>query len=203
MRPILCVWHVASWSSGSCQQDTREGEVSYKPGSKVSMLSLDKSLHWSQAQGLVGEAIKVTLHDCLACSGCVTSAETVLLESQSGSEVMSKLRQASNPDADGGCSSPVVVVSLSPQSIAALAGKHNMLSLTFCQCCPWNDQAIFFLNVFAGAVFYDMGFQETFSCLSRWFRWQGAAAVLDVRDGRDLALLETAAEFIERYRTGL
>ena len=30
-----------------------------------------------------GEAVKVSLSDCLACSGCVTSAETVLLEAQS------------------------------------------------------------------------------------------------------------------------
>ena len=28
------------------------------------------------------QAVKVTLHDCLACSGCVTSAETVLLQHQ-------------------------------------------------------------------------------------------------------------------------
>jgi iron only hydrogenase large subunit-like protein len=27
---------------------------------------------------------QVTLHDCLACSGCVTSAEAVLLQSQVG-----------------------------------------------------------------------------------------------------------------------
>ena len=29
--------------------------------------------------------VKVTLHDCLACSGCVTSAEAILLQSQVGS----------------------------------------------------------------------------------------------------------------------
>jgi iron only hydrogenase large subunit-like protein len=27
--------------------------------------------------------VKVSLHDCLACSGCITSAETVLIEQQS------------------------------------------------------------------------------------------------------------------------
>ncbi len=35
--------------------------------------------------------MKVTLQDCLACSGCVTSAETVLLEHQSIAEFTSKL----------------------------------------------------------------------------------------------------------------
>ena len=37
-------------------------------------------------------AIKVSLQDCLACSGCVTSAETVLLEHQSIGELRSKLQ---------------------------------------------------------------------------------------------------------------
>ena len=36
--------------------------------------------------------VKVSLHDCLACSGCVTSAETVLLESQSVDEVWARLQ---------------------------------------------------------------------------------------------------------------
>lgn len=37
-------------------------------------------------------AIKVSLQDCLACSGCVTSAETVLLEHQSIGELRAKLQ---------------------------------------------------------------------------------------------------------------
>lgn len=56
--------------------------------------------------------VKVSLHDCLACSGCVTSAETVLLQNQSVGELAAKLTE---PGA-------VVVVSVSPQSRASLAG---------------------------------------------------------------------------------
>ncbi len=37
-------------------------------------------------------AVKVTLQDCLACSGCVTSAETVLLEHQSVAELRTRLQ---------------------------------------------------------------------------------------------------------------
>ncbi len=37
-------------------------------------------------------AVKVTLQDCLACSGCVTSAETVLLEHQSVGELRTRLQ---------------------------------------------------------------------------------------------------------------
>jgi len=56
--------------------------------------------------------VKVSLNDCLACSGCVTSAETVLLENQSVGELSARLTE---PGA-------VVVVSVSPQSRASLAG---------------------------------------------------------------------------------
>jgi len=57
-------------------------------------------------------AVKVSLNDCLACSGCVTSAETVLLQHQSLQEFVAR---CADPDA-------IVVVSISPQSRASLAG---------------------------------------------------------------------------------
>jgi len=57
--------------------------------------------------------VKISLHDCLACSGCVTSAETVLLEQQSVDQFQQML---SDPGKE-------VVVTLSNQSIASLA--HN------------------------------------------------------------------------------
>lgn len=56
-------------------------------------------------------AVKISLHDCLACSGCVTSAETVLLEQQSIDQFQHML-------ADPG---KEVVVTLSNQSLASLA----------------------------------------------------------------------------------
>mmetsp|Transcript_21642 Transcript_21642/g.47546 ORF Transcript_21642/g.47546 Transcript_21642/m.47546 type:complete len:498 (-) Transcript_21642:300-1793(-) len=58
------------------------------------------------------EPVKINLQDCLACSGCVTTAETILLEQQSTGEFMSKL---------GDVSDTHVVVSISPQSRASLA----------------------------------------------------------------------------------
>ncbi|KAF6264183.1 iron hydrogenase [Scenedesmus sp. NREL 46B-D3] len=62
------------------------------------------------------QAIKVSLNDCLACSGCVTSAETVLLQHQSLKEFVSK---CGDPDT-------IVVVSVSPQSRASLAALHGL-----------------------------------------------------------------------------
>ena len=62
------------------------------------------------------DPVKVTLSDCLACSGCITSAETVLLEAQSADEFKAQLRAAAM---SGG--RRAVVVSISPQSRASLA----------------------------------------------------------------------------------
>jgi len=59
---------------------------------------------------------KITLNDCLACSGCITSAESVLITQQSVGELMSWL--AANKEAGG---SKALVVSLSPQCWASVA----------------------------------------------------------------------------------
>lgn len=104
--------------------------------------------------------MKVSLHDCLACSGCVTSAETVLLQHQSLEEFTARLR-------DPACT---VVVSLSSQSIVSLATAYGMH--------PGDCAARL-----TGAL-----------------KASGVAAVFDITWARDVALLETAAEFIDRYR---
>ena len=67
-----------------------------------------------QQTQLSGDAVKVSLQDCLACSGCVTSAETVLLEHQSTGELIAALQ-----------SDKTVIVSVSPQSRASLGLLHN------------------------------------------------------------------------------
>lgn len=70
----------------------------------------------SQVEGEKAVA-KVTLNDCLACSGCVTSAETVLIEQQSMNEL---LRALQDPETDA------VVGILSPQSIASFAAHLGL-----------------------------------------------------------------------------
>ncbi|KKY38340.1 putative cytosolic fe-s cluster assembly factor nar-1 [Diaporthe ampelina] len=77
---------------------------------------------------------KISLTDCLACSGCVTSAEAVLVSLQSHNEVLSVLDAAPalkvrGPDASGrfsvdGLGDPnakLFVASVSPQTRASLA----------------------------------------------------------------------------------
>jgi iron only hydrogenase large subunit-like protein len=70
------------------------------------------------------EEAKISLNDCLACSGCVTSAETVLIAMQHGDELLKALSNR-----NGRC----FVVSLSSQSRASLASKWGMNSMQVCQ----------------------------------------------------------------------
>ena len=112
-----------------------------------------------QQTQLSGDSVKVSLQDCLACSGCVTSAETVLLEHQSTGELLSALQ-----------SGKTVILSVSPQSRASLA------------------------------VFYGLSPSETAGKLTYFLKSLGARFILDTSASRDIALLETAQEFIARYK---
>lgn len=73
---------------------------------------------------------QISLTDCLACSGCVTSAEAVLISLQSHEEVLSTLNnhpsllpeQVQNADGNG----RVFVASVSPQTRASLAAVYGV-----------------------------------------------------------------------------
>ncbi|CAI5509062.1 unnamed protein product [Closterium sp. Naga37s-1] len=144
-------------------------------------------------QGREGEAVKVTLHDCLACRcvaplllvasrGCVTTAETVMLEQQSahhmlhhlphpGAHVDSAGQTGQGGDGgQGGEGRKVVVVSLSPQSRAALAAHYKITPL------------------------------QAFRKLTLFLHSLGVAAVFDTSASRDVALIEACHEFVCAFR---
>ncbi|CAJ0963888.1 unnamed protein product, partial [Mesorhabditis belari] len=60
-------------------------------------------------------AVKVTLNDCLACSGCITSAETVLIDAQSLTSLLNGIAKSS-----------LSVVSVSPQSVCSIAAQRRI-----------------------------------------------------------------------------
>lgn len=61
-------------------------------------------------------AVKLSLQDCLACSGCVTTAETMLLQHQSTDELLEKL----------GTQGVTVIATVSHQSRASLAAAYDL-----------------------------------------------------------------------------
>jgi iron only hydrogenase large subunit-like protein len=59
----------------------------------------------------------VSLNDCLACSGCVTSAETVLIQEQSYQKLLDRIMSNNKED--------LIVVCISPQSVASVTSFLN------------------------------------------------------------------------------
>jgi len=61
------------------------------------------------------DPVKASIADCLACSGCVTTAETVLVEEQHSLEALRELVQAQNNS-----DAPLIAVTVSPAAWADL-----------------------------------------------------------------------------------
>ncbi|KAG7222842.1 hypothetical protein INR49_016052, partial [Caranx melampygus] len=117
------------------------------------------------------EKAKITLNDCLACSGCITSAESVLITQQSHEELFKVLRN--NKVREGYANATeqkVVVVSVSPQSRASLAAHFNLSS------------------------------SETGRRLTSYFKSIGVHHVFDTGFSRTFSLLESQREFVERLQ---
>lgn len=115
---------------------------------------------------------KITLNDCLACSGCITSAESVLVSQQSSEELYKVLNENVRRQKEG-CEADqnLVVVSLSPQTRASIAAK------------------------------YKLSIEETALKLTGFFKNLGVDYVFDTTFARNFSLIESAKEFLERYKT--
>lgn len=114
--------------------------------------------------GVVTKVSDISLSDCLACSGCITSAESVLVQQQNYEELFKVINEAKTSKGIA----KDVVVTLSLQSIAALAHK------------------------------YEMDTQETAERLASFFVSLGCDAVYDLNLARHLALVESYREFKQR-----
>jgi hypothetical protein len=120
----------------------------------------------------------VSLNDCLACSGCVTSAETVLIQEQSYEKLLERLQRLQAGTSHDDDDDVVVVVCLSPQSVASIAHLLSAHGPTPC------DAAAAFLYL-AGAL-----------------KRAGVRYVVDASAGGDVALVEAAEEYLHRHRRG-
>lgn len=77
------------------------------------------------------EMLKITLQDCLACSGCVTSAETMLVTSQSKEELIAILdsqKLAVSGSAIADAVRRAMIVTISEQSISSVAAHLGITS---------------------------------------------------------------------------
>ncbi|EGW04386.1 cytosolic iron-sulfur assembly component 3 [Cricetulus griseus] len=112
---------------GPSQNCIKPVKVDKKPGSGIAKIHIEDDGSYLQVnpdgrtQKL--EKAKVSLNDCLACSGCVTSAETVLITQQSHEE-LKRVLDANKVAAPS--QQRLVVVSVSPQSRASLAARFQL-----------------------------------------------------------------------------
>ncbi|XP_049623934.1 cytosolic iron-sulfur assembly component 3 isoform X4 [Suncus etruscus] len=112
---------------GPSQECIKPVQVDRRPGTSSTKIHVEDDGSYVQINQDGGtrrlEKARVSLDDCLACSGCVTSAETVLITQQSHEELRKVLEanKVASPDQQ-----KLVVVSVSPQSRASLAAHFQL-----------------------------------------------------------------------------
>ncbi|XP_065780026.1 cytosolic iron-sulfur assembly component 3 isoform X2 [Muntiacus reevesi] len=135
-------------------------KVDKRSGSGVAKIHIEDDGSYFQVSQDGGmkklEKAKISLDDCLACSGCVTSAETVLITQQSHEELRKVLgaNKTAAPDQQ-----KLVVISVSPQSRASLAVRFQLNPTD-----TTRKLTAFFKKIGAHYVF-DTAFSRNFSLL--------------------------------------
>lgn len=141
------------------QECVKPVKVEKKQGKSVAKIQIEDDGSYVQVNKDGGkqklEKAKITLNDCLACSGCITSAESVLITQQSHEELFKVLRKNKASKA----AQKIVVVSVSPQSRASLAAHYNLSSSEV-----GRRLTSFFKDLGVHHV-YDTSFSRTFSLL--------------------------------------
>lgn len=143
-----------------------------KTGSKITIQD-DGSYMQATSSGLQKlEKVEITLADCLACSGCITSAEGVLITQQSQEELLKVMNENNLAKLNNQLDSVrYIVFTVAQQPILSLAKRYNL------------------------------GPEETFERVAGYFKKLGADMVVDTKIADDLSLIESRNEFVERFNT--
>ncbi|KAF2883849.1 hypothetical protein ILUMI_22318 [Ignelater luminosus] len=158
--------------SQECIKPVKIEKTATNTGAKISIAE-DGAYYQVEGEGKIQklQKVEITLSDCLACSGCITSAESVLVTQQSQEELLrvftaNKVLHNSGQSADA----KLIIVSVSIQPILSLAVKFSLSP------------------------------NECASRLIGYFKQLGADMVVDMTIADNFALLESQKEFIKRYR---
>ncbi|KAH9634806.1 hypothetical protein HF086_012220 [Spodoptera exigua] len=156
--------------SQECIKPVKIEKTKTKTGAKIK-IGEDGYFDVSSGREQKLQKVEITLADCLACSGCITSAESVLVTKQSQEELLRVFSEKKYTD-NKGLSRDVglIVVSLSPQPTLSLAARYKLTP------------------------------EEATHKLAGYFKSLGADLVLDMTIAEDLALLEAQQEFLQRYQ---
>ncbi|CAG8460917.1 14552_t:CDS:2 [Ambispora leptoticha] len=151
-----------------------ESKKNKSDGTPVSIKIDDFGGHFEVTQDGIEtklETASITLNDCLACSGCITSAESILVSMQSHEELY-KVLESNRIAIEEGRAQDIktVVVSIAPQSRASIAAKYKLTPLQAAQ------------------------------RITHFLKSLGVDYIFDTSFSRDFSLIESAREFVERYR---
>lgn len=118
--------------------------------STITEIRLDEApIIISPPEPLQQKKAEISLTDCLACSGCVTSSESVLVALQSTSQLYSTLK--SDP-------SLYPIISISTQSLASLSAYYKLsISKTF------ESLKTFFIEIIGFQLVFDSKFSQALS----------------------------------------
>jgi len=116
------------------------------------------------------EKVAITLADCLACSGCITSAETVLIEQQSADQIYRIFQEKTEAIKEGRTDAPFIVFSIGLQPLLSLGQKAGL------------------------------SVQDTAEKMTGFLKELGVDMVLDIKLAEDWSILEQQRELLERYR---
>lgn len=117
------------------------------------------------------QKVEITLADCLACSGCITSAEGVLITQQSQEEVLRILNENNLAKANNETDNiKQIVVTISQQSILSLAKRYSLSA------------------------------EEAAKHFAGYLKKIGVDYILDTKIADDLALIEAREEFIKKFQ---
>jgi len=156
---------------GPSQECIKPVQVNKKAGAAKAKIQVGQDGAYSDANtGQKLEKASISLQDCLACSGCVTSAETVLIEQQSGQQMEKVFAAKRGQQGEDLPEVDFIAVSLQAQPILSLAERFQLSP------------------------------QETAERLAAFLRSLGADKVFHTRAAEDLSLMEHAKEFARRRR---
>ncbi|KAL0893550.1 hypothetical protein ABMA27_013740 [Loxostege sticticalis] len=156
--------------SQECIKPVKIEKTKTKTGAKIK-IGDDGYFDISSGKEQKLQKVEITLADCLACSGCITSAESVLVTRQSQEELLRVFSERKYTDNKGVTKNvSLVVISLSPQPLLSLATRYKLSP------------------------------EDATSKLAGYFKSLGADLVLDMTIAEDLSLLEAQQEFLQRYQ---
>uniref|UniRef100_U5EZ89 Putative nuclear architecture related protein n=1 Tax=Corethrella appendiculata TaxID=1370023 RepID=U5EZ89_9DIPT len=142
-----------------------------KTGSKITIQEDGSYIQATDSGFQKLEKVEITLADCLACSGCITSAEGVLITQQSQEELLKVLNENNNAKlSENKENVKLIVFTISQQTILSLANR------------------------------YTLDVDETTEYLAGYFKKLGADLIIDTKIADDLALIENCNEFIKRFQ---